>query len=180
MKRLYLAAALLALTPGLASAQSAQSAATFGPSERSHEFSLSGTGSNDREFDNGSFGVTGDYGYYLSRNLEIGARQSVNWAAIANADDTINASTRFAVDYHFDVAERWRPFVGLNVGAIYGDGVSDTGIAGPEIGVKYYVNPTTFIMLRSEYQFFFEDSDEIDNNFDDGAFAHTLGVGFNF
>lgn len=50
----------------------------------------------------------------------------------------------------------------------------------PELGVKYYVKPDTFLYLQTEYQFFFEDADVIDDNFEDGAFVHMAGVGFNF
>jgi hypothetical protein len=181
MKRILFAVSLVALCPAVAAAQSTPiSDAAFGPQQGSHEFTLSGTGSNDNEFDRGTFGVTASYGYYFSRNLELSARQSVNWTAVNNADDQINASTRGGLDYHFDVTPRWRPYIGASIGAIYGEGVSDTGTIGPEIGVKYYVNPSTFIGLQTEYQFLFKGSDDIDNNVDDGRFVYTLGMGFNF
>ena len=185
MKGSLLAASLIAgvsLVSSAAFAQSQQSPMVnqYGPSEGSNEFTLSGTGTNDRDFDNGSFGITGSYGWYLTRDLEISVRQNLNWAAIENADDNINGSTRGAIDYHFNVTPRFRPFIGASIGMIYGDGVEETGIIGPEVGLKYYFNPTTFLLVQSEYQYFFDDGDEVDNNFDDGSFAHTIGLGFNF
>ena len=189
MKR-WIAASLIALLPAVSTAAHAQDAQNraasnqssplYGPSEGSHEFQLSGTGTSDRGIDNGSFGITGTYGWYMSRDLELAVRQSVNWASIDNGSDRINGSTRGALDYHFNVTDRFRPFVGASVGAIYGDAVHDTGIIGPEAGVKYYLNPTTFIVGQMEYQYMFDDGDEIDNNFDNGAFAYTLGLGLNF
>ena len=191
MKRL-IAASLVALMPvvsGAAHAQSEQaqnraqtnqSSLLYGPSEGSHEFQLSGTGTSDRGLDNGGFGVTGSYGWYLSRDLQLGIRQSVNWVSVERADDRLNGTTRGFADYHFNVTDRFRPFVGASVGVIYGDGVKETGIIGPEIGVKYYLNQSTFVVGQMEYQYLFDDGDEIDNNFDNGAFAYTLGLGLNF
>jgi len=190
MKRL-IAASLVALAPLVSTAAHAQteeaqnrtqnqSSVMYGPTEGSHEFTLSGTGASDRGLDNGSFGITGSYGWFLSRDLELAVRQSVNWASVDNGSDRINGSTRGAIDYHFDVTDRFRPFIGASIGAIYGDAVHDTGIIGPEVGVKYYLNPTTFILGQMEYQYMFDDGDEIDNNFDNGAFAYTVGLGLNF
>jgi len=186
MKRL-IAASLIALAPmvsATAQAQDAQSRTqaptmySYGPNEGDHEFTLSGTGTSDRELDNGSFGITGSYGWYLSRDLALAVRQSVNWASVENGSDRINGSTRGALDYHFNVTDRFRPFIGASIGAIYGDGVKDTGIAGPEVGIKYYLNPTTFLLGQMEYQFLFDDGD--DDSFDNGAFAYLVGLGLNF
>ena len=74
--------------------------------------------------------------------------------------------------------DRWQPFVGANIGYVYGDGVNDTGEAAPEAGVKYFVNSTTFIYGQIEYQFFFDSSDDVDDAFDDGQFVYSLGIGF--
>lgn len=194
MKR-WIAASILALAPLTASsavyAQSDQSqnqtrdrtqaaAMAYGPVEGSNEFTLSGTGTNDKNFDTGGFGVSGSYGWYMNRNVELAIRQSVNWTAVDNASDRINGSTRGAADYHFDATDRFRPFVGASVGVIYGDGVHDTGTIGPEVGMKYYLNPTTFLVAQGEYQFFFDSGDDIDNNIDDGSFAYSVGLGLNF
>ena len=193
MKRL-IAASILALAPMISTGALAQSeqaqnssrssdpsaAPLFGPSEGSQEFTLSGTGTNDRHCNSGGFGLAGSYGWYMSRDLELGVRQAVNWTAVNNADDRINGSTRGAVDYHFNVTDRFRPFVGANVGVIYGDGVHDTGIIGPEVGLKYYLNPTTFLLAQGEYQYFFDSGDDIGDNFNNGSYAYTVGLGLNF
>lgn len=149
-----------------------------GPSAGSREVTLSGTGTNDNDFDSGSFGISGSYGWYVDRNLEVSLRQTINWADIGG-DGSFGGSTRLAVDWHFDLG-RWRPFIGANIGMVYGEDVNDTGIIGPEVGVKYFVNNTTFVLAQTEYQYFWDKGSEITDNFDDGAFVHTIGLGFIF
>ena len=172
MRGVLLSALALALAPTLATAQE-----RYGPSEGSHEFALSGTGTSDKDFENGGFGITGNYGYYLDQNWMVGVRQTFSWAD--SGDSNWIGSTRGAVDYHFGTG-RWRPFIGANLGFVYGDDVDGTGIVSPEVGLKYYANQTTFIYGMAEYQVFFEDSDDLEANYDDSAFVYTVGVGFNF
>lgn len=163
-------------------AASAQSSG-FGPEQGDREFSISGTGSGDRDFDSGSFGVTGDLGWYLRRNMVAGVRQSINYASIEGediSDDFWNGSTRLYVNYQF-LADRTRPFIGGSLGGIYGDGVEESAFAGLELGVKHYVQVKTYFLARAEYQFLFTSTDEASDAFqDDGAWAYTVGLGYNF
>lgn len=156
----------------------AANAMSYGPSAGSREFTLAGTGTSNNDLDNSTIGLSGSYGWYLGPNTAVNLRQSWSYADVPG-DNTWLASTRVGVDYHFGQG-RLRPFVGLNIGLVYGDDVDTTGIAGPELGLKYYVKPETFVYAQSEYQFFFEDSDEFESNYDDGSFVHSVGVGFNF
>lgn len=176
MRRFVIAGLALALLPTVAFAQSSTSG-RVGPVAGSQEFSLSGTGTSNNDFDNGSFGLSASYGQYINPNLMWGVRQNLSWAD--NGPSSWIGSTRLALDYHFGEG-KLRPFVGANLGVVYGDDVEGTGIVSPELGLKYYVNPTTFLMGMAEYQVFFESSDDINNNFDDAAFVYTVGMGFNF
>jgi hypothetical protein len=176
MKRVLLAAALLAVTSVVAQAQEFTGGARHG----SKEITLSGTGTNNNDFDAGSFGVTGSYGYFFTDGLELSLRQTVSWAGANNSDDSWSGATRIAADYHFLPQSRWRPFVGVNVGYIYGDSVNNTATIGPELGLKYFVNDTTFIIAQTEYQVFIDSGDDVSEAFDDGAFQHTIGLGFIF
>lgn len=155
----------------------------FGPEEGEREFSISGTGSNDRDFDSGNFGMSADLGWYLRNDLVGGIRQSVNYADIEGEDvsnDFWNGSTRGYLNYQF-LEDRARPFLGASLGGIYGDAVKDQAFAGLETGLKYYVQTKTYFLGRIEYQFFFDDSDDVDDAFkDDGAWAYTVGLGYNF
>ncbi|MFL1406875.1 hypothetical protein ACJO2E_16175 [Marinobacter sp. M1N3S26] len=182
MNRVNTAAITVCLLGTLPLTVSAQSA-DIGPDEGDREFSISGTGSSDQSFDSGSFGVSGDLGWYLRDNTVAGVRQSINYASIEGEDiedDFWNGSTRGYLNYQF-LDERARPFVGGSLGGIYGDGVNDSAFAGLESGLKYYVQTKTFFLARVEYQFFFDSSNDVDDAFqDDGAWAYTVGLGYNF
>ncbi len=155
----------------------------FGPDQGEQEFSISGTGSSDQSFDSGSFGLTGDLGWYLRDNLIAGIRQSVNYASIEGesiTNDFWNGSTRGYVNYQF-LNDRARPFVGASLGGIYGDGVSNSAFAGLEGGLKYYVQSKTYFLSRVEYQFLFEGTSDASDSFqEDGIWAYTVGLGYNF
>ncbi|MCB0059960.1 MAG: outer membrane beta-barrel protein [Halioglobus sp.] len=154
-------------------------AALAGPASGDKSVTLSGTGSSDKNFDGNTFGVSGEFGYYGSEQLLYGIRQSVAGSVGDEVKDTWNGATRLFADYHFGTGAA-RPYVGANIGALYGQSVKDTGTAGLEVGLKYYVLDKTFINFGVEYAFLFDDGDDIDNSFDDGAFFYNLGVGFNF
>ena len=175
--RLLTIAVISMTAPALALAQG-----TYGPNTGDREFSLSGTGSSDKDLDNSSIGLSADLGWYISDRTAWGFRQSASYVDVEGegvSDDFWNGSTRVYLDYHFGNGPA-RPFVGASLGGVYGDGVSDSGFAGAELGIKYYVLESTYILGRAEYQFFFESGDEAEDNFDDGAWAYTVGIGYNF
>lgn len=182
MIRVTTAALTLCILGALPMAASAQSS-DFSPRAGDQEFSISGTGSSDQSFNSGSFGVTGDLGWYTRDNVVGGIRQSINYASIEGEslkDDFWNGSTRGYFNYHF-LTNRTRPFLGASLGGIYGDGVNNSAFAGLETGVKHYVQAKTYMLARVEYQFFFSrGSDAADAFQDDGAWAYTLGLGYNF
>jgi hypothetical protein len=147
------------------------------PTEGTWELALGGSGSSDEDFDNDTFNLNVDVGYYLSPAVAVGVRQTIGFADIG--DSSWNGSTTGFIDYHFDVGQ-FRPFIGLNLGYLYGDDTAESFIAGPEVGAKYYVQDDAFIFGRVEYQFLFEDVDDADDRFDDGRFVYTVGIGLNF
>lgn len=140
------------------------------------EMTLSGNGSSDNDFDTTTSSVEAGLGYFMTGNLEAVVRQGISLVD-RPGNNLWNGSTRLGVDYHIDL-QMWQPFLGGSIGAIYGDGVKDQFIAGPEIGVKAFVNTTTFILAAVEYQFLFDDSDEVDDQFNDGRYVYNLGLGF--
>jgi outer membrane protein W len=146
------------------------------------EITLGGGGSNTNDFDGFSASVNGSLGYYFTDNLELSVRQSVTYSDFVGSD--WNGSTRVAFDIHFPMGSRGHivPFVGANIGYVYGDSVKDTFAAAPEAGIKLYFDEQTFVFFVAEYQFFFEDadSDDVSSSFDDGAFVYTIGLGFRF
>lgn len=150
-----------------------------GPEAGDRTFTLSGSGTSDDSFDTTTFSASGELGWFTTDAVEWGFRQGVSVTALDNADDAWNGATRVFADYHFG-QDPFRPFIGASVGGFYGENVNNTFAAGPEIGFKYYVRDKTFIELAAEYQFLFEDADEVDDVYDDGTYLYTLGVGYNF
>jgi hypothetical protein len=172
-KGLILAALAAAFFPAIAKADFQQG---------DMELTLSGNANGGNDFDGIAGGITGSIGWFATDQLEVGLRQSIAYTDIntpPNAGGQLSGSTRVFADFHFDMGQ-WQPFVGVNLGYAYGDGVADTWEAAPEGGVKYFVNSTTFIYGMVEYQFFFDDADEVDNAFDDGQFVYSLGIGVKF
>lgn len=144
------------------------------------EFTLGGAGISNRDFDSSSGGVNFSVGYYTDENQAWVIRQSINYSNPENADRDWWGQTRLAYDFHLPTAGAIRPFVGANVGGVYGDGIRDTFAAGIEAGAKFYVQPRTFVYAMAEYGWFFRHARSIDNRFRDGAFTWGVGLGFNF
>jgi hypothetical protein len=134
--------------------------------------SLNGVGLSNEDFDSTTFSVSGDLSYFFTSNISGAIRQTVGFSDVANGDSEWTASTRVAVDYNFDMG-RWWPFVGGSIGYVYGDDIDDTWVGGPEAGVRFFVNQTTFILGMIEWEFFFDNSSE-----EDSEFIYVLGIGF--
>ncbi|MFV8818998.1 hypothetical protein [Haliea sp. E17] len=116
-----------ALAMGLCTALLPMTLLAAGPAEGDREFSLSGTGTSDKNFDNNALGFSGDLGWYLSDPLSLGLRQSIVIAE-GEGDDFWNGSTRGYVNYHF-LSGNARPFVGASLGGVYGEGIKDSSDA---------------------------------------------------
>lgn len=168
----YLMCAMLA---SLAPASLVQAA----PAAGDREITIQGTGTSSNDLDNNLFSASGSYGQYLTDQGVWGIRQSVGVSDTNNTSSRWNGATRLFYDWHYD-ADKWQPYLGASVGYIYGEDTHETFSAGPEIGVKYYVKDKTFVGLSAEYQFLFEDSNDINNTYDNGAIFYGLGVGFDF
>ena len=124
------------------------------------EMFVAGSGASDSGFDNTSLSVSLSLGYFFNDNLEAGVRQGIVFSDTDAGGSDFAATTAGFVDFHFDL-DRWQPFVGAFIGYQYGDGVDDDGNYGPEGGVKYFVNSTTFISALVQYVLPFDsDNDE--------------------
>lgn len=152
---------------------SAQEIPAFAKGDR--VFTLGGGGNSDKEFDNSVLSFNVAFSQFVTDETAVAIRQEFNFADVSS-DQTFNGSTRFALDYHFNQG-KCRPFVGANIGYLYGDNVKEQFIAGPEAGVKYFLNPTTFLYVNGEYQVLFRNADHANNTLDDGRFVYSLGMG---
>ncbi len=153
----------------------------FGPRANDWEFTLGGGGATNQDFDDSFGGVSFSVGKYLNDTLLLSLRQNIDYSNPSGPGGSAwMGATRIALDQHILARGPLRPFVGVNFGGFYGDNVADTWAAGLEAGAKYYVKPQTFIFALVDYAWLFRNADSIDNNFDDGAFSWSLGIGFNF
>lgn len=150
-----------------------------GPVAGEKSFTISGSGTSDKDFDDTAYGVSGELGYFLTDSWQAGIRQSINGLASDENDNEWAGSTRGFINYNF-LAGSYRPYLGVNAGGIYGESVSNTGTAGVEAGLKLYVLQKTYINFGVEYSFLFEDENDINNSYDDGIYLYNIGVGFNW
>lgn len=142
-------------------------------------FNLYGSGSSDEDLDNTVFGLELSLGHFFTDSLVGELRQGLNLIDVPGSDNDWGAATRGALDVYLNM-ETVCPFLGVSLGYLYGDAVSDTWAAGPEVGLKWFVNDTTYITALIEYEFFFDNGNEINDAFDDGRFVYSLGIGFKF
>lgn len=143
------------------------------------EMTASGSGSSDNEFDSTGLSAEASVGYYFTRGWEVALRQGIGFSHLKDKGSNWNGSTRLALDYNMRFGlNQFRPYLGINIGYLYGEGVSDQFIAGPEGGLKLYLNSSTFLLAAVEYQILFRESDKFSDQFDDGRFVYTLGLGY--
>lgn len=149
----------------------------YGPQAGNWEFTIAGSGSSNNDIDRGSGGFSGALGYFLNDAVSLGLRQSANF--IGATDSSWDASTLAVLDLHANL-DRLRPFVGLGAGYAYGIDFRNTGVGEFEGGLKWYVKEATFLYGMMQYEWFFRHGNGVTDNFDDGRFVYSLGVGFNF
>ena len=135
-----------------------------------------GSGASDKDFDSNVMSLNGGLGFFFTQNAAVVLRQEVNVSDNTN-DRAWSGSTRVAGDYHFGNGS-FRPYIGANIGYLYGDGVEEQFIAGPELGLKAFITPKAFVYVNAEYQILFDDADQVNDNFNDGRFVYSLGLGF--
>ncbi len=152
----------------------------FGASKGDWEFSLGGGGASNRALNNSLGGVNASLGYFLTDGLEVSMRQFVNYSNGPGGGGTDYDGATFAgIDAHFGTG-RLHPFVGVTFGRLYGDSTNDSWAAGIEGGLKFYVLSKTFLFATGTYDWIFSHASRPADNFSDGAFLWSLGVGFNF
>lgn len=133
-----------------------------------------------QDSDVGTATLSLSYGYFVSKPLEVGVSQSVNYNFVDKGDDTWTASTIPFVNYHFLGLSRddmFQPFIGGFIGAVYNDDDS-TGTIGPNIGFKAFLHEKTYLVTAYRYEWFFEEmkmSDVSDTS--SGNHVVTVGLG---
>lgn len=173
---------LAALASTLAFASSvavAQPTTVSGPAAGVQEVTLGGSGGSDRKFNDTTLSVQGSWGRYIDSSAMWGVRQTINVRDSEESNTVFNGATRVFYDYHFGTGAT-RPFIGANVGAFYGRDVRNTFSAGPEIGVKHWLQSNVFVSAMAEYQFLFRSGRDARDRYDDGALLYSVNLGYNF
>lgn len=172
MLRSGLVLAALCLLPAMASAQ------VRGP----WEVVLSGNGLNGNKFNGFSAAANASIGYFITDNFEISAHEWINYSDFSGV--SFFASSVGAIDFHLPLGDQnqFLPFIGANIGYVYGHPVRNTWEAAPEAGLKWFVGPDVFILAMVQYQFFFRNggSSSVTSGFNNGQWVYGLGVGFRF
>ncbi|HSU69467.1 MAG TPA: hypothetical protein VLJ39_21455 [Tepidisphaeraceae bacterium] len=170
MLRKGIVVAALLLLPAFASAQ------VRGP----WEVTLAASGVNGNKFNGFQASAGGSLGYFFNDNFEVAVRQTLQYSDIGGV--SLNASTALAADFHLPLGDQnqFLPFIGANIGYVYGKHIRDTWEAAPEAGLKWFVSQDVFIEGLVEYQFFFKNSNSVSGGFNNGQWLYTLGVGFRF
>ena len=144
------------------------------------ELTLSGVGGNDEDFDAGGGQLAVGVGYFFTEALELSVRQNLSFSDPGpGIRDAWNGVSRIAVDVQ-PFRSVVSPYIGAHFGWIYGDTVNESLEAGPEAGLKVYVNEGAFVQAAVEYQFFFDDQDSLSDAFEKGQFIYVLGLGAKF
>ena len=144
------------------------------------ELTLAGVGSSNKDFDSHAIGANVGVGYFPLDFLELGLRQTITYVDNADTSST-DASTTLALDIHLPLGDRGRivPFIGGTLGYYYGDTFSDSFEYGPEAGIKWFVNDTTFLFFRVEYQIFSNDVFGSSES-SDKQWVYGVGIGLRF
>ena len=143
------------------------------------ELVVGGSGASDKQVDSGGGALGASIGHMLGNRFQVVLRENVDFSDSENTESVTNSSTRLGLDFIMG-SSSFQPFIGANAGYVYGDRVHDTWEAAPEAGIKWFLRDGAFLQLMAEYQFFFEEGDELDNQFEDGSFVYSVGIGMTF
>lgn len=168
---IYIAAAIMVLTPLISAAQTGSG---FQPGER--KFTVIRTGLNNGKLDRTGLGSSWSIDRFL--NLEKVVRQDGSFINIPDDRDW-NDSPRVIANYYFG-SDAWVPLVGLSMGYIRDPEEDDRFVAGSEIGIKYFMNQTTFLYGLLEYQFHINDVVDVRDIYENGRFVYGVGLGLTF
>lgn len=117
---------------------------------KADNLSVAGGGGTNLKTHNSSVGLNLTYGLAVTTNFEARLSQGFGFA---NAQGTkFTGDTSVGVRYYVPVAKSVKPYAGVSAGALYGD-TSLTWNAGPEAGVRFFVNNRVFVDAGASYQF---------------------------
>lgn len=128
----------------------------------------------DTESDGNWIGGNLTADYFITDNISIGGEQAGFYTFGQNSgySEGVGGRSVASVDYHFgrgsDFLGDFTPYIGANVGGVYGRGLKDSFVYGPEIGFTVWgVDAKVAYDIR-------------DTGLDESIIAATLGWNFSF
>ena len=175
-----LLAVITLLSIGLSSARAATWAKEDPGVKGVQEFTFAGSGTTNTAFNDSSGGATLGYGVYINENWQALLRQSIDYSNAEHGPRRYMGSTKVAFDYNLNLPGSAMPFIGANLGTVYGSKFRDCWTGGFEAGVKYYVVSKVFVFVMADYSWLFRHGDDFDTNFEKARLTWSAGMGFNF
>jgi hypothetical protein len=111
--------------------------------------------------------------YYVTPNIPVSVEQAVFNTIDTSSDDGWGGRSVVGIDFQGNFGG-WRPYIGANVGGVYGKGVQDSFVAGPEIGFEVDFSRRWFMYAKAAYDVVFR------NDIEDGIIIGGLGAGYRF
>ena len=136
------------------------------------------SGYNLKENDSGNtntnhlLGLQLTLGYLATPNLELNLSQA-GFHSLDGNDDGWGGRSTAGIDLRANYGAL-HPYIGANLGGIYGKGVQDGPLVGPEIGLKYDISDSTYFHVQTGYDYGFR------NPWDKGIVQGGLGLGVRF
>jgi hypothetical protein len=118
-------------------------------------------------------GVELRLGYELTPNL-VASIEQAGFYAFEAQDDGIGGRSVASLDFMGD----WggvQPYLGINAGGVYGKGVRDGVVVGPELGVNFGITERSFYYARVAYDYQLRNE-----GWDEGIVNASTGIGFRF
>jgi hypothetical protein len=147
------------------------------PGDGASELLVSGGFFHTQDTDEGNLNADLSYGYYLTPGWQLGLRQAINYNFVDDARDFWLATTAPFINYNFRLTNIIVPYLGAFIGLAWNDR-DETGIVGPQAGVKFYVHDNAFLNLGYRYEWLFSRIKAIEDNKSDGNHVGNIGVGF--
>jgi hypothetical protein len=143
------------------------------------EFALGGVyghnfGETNEGTENDLAGVEASLSYLISPYVAFRLDQSALYGFNA-VDDGWNGRSVAGLDFGAPVG-RFRPYIGVNGGYVYGKTYQNGWVLGPELGFKVDLAETSFLYGKAAYDYQFQNA----SDFHKGVAYGGVGVGFRF
>lgn len=129
-------------------------------------FNLEDSGDDSKSSHLGGLNLSYDHG--LNPGLSLSIEQAVFWNFMSQQDG-VGGRTAGGLNFNLGGREDILPYIGANIGGVYGRGIADSFFAGPEIGLNLFG-----FEAKVAYDMPFNRS------IDKGIVAATVGLGLRF